>query len=76
MPDKSSDEALKGIVSLLHGMEVHTITYDNGLEFARHGLVNELLECERLLLQTLPFLGEGWCGELQRSGPTVFPQGV
>lgn len=46
MPDKSSDEALKGIVSLLHGMEVHTITYDNGLEFARHGLVNELLECE------------------------------
>lgn len=46
IPDKSSDEALKGIVSLLHGMEVHTITYDNGLEFSRHGLVNKLLECE------------------------------
>lgn len=46
MPDKSSAEALKGIVSLLHGKKVHTITYDNGLEFARHGLVNELLDCE------------------------------
>lgn len=46
MPDKSSDETLKGIVSLLRGKEVRTITYDNGLEFARHGLINELLGCE------------------------------
>lgn len=46
MPDKSSDGTLKGIVSLLRGMVVKTITYDNGLEFARHGLINELLRCE------------------------------
>ena len=46
MPDKSSDGTLKGIMSLLRGMEVRTITYDNGLEFARHGLINELLGCE------------------------------
>lgn len=46
MPDKSSDGTLKGIMNLLRGMEVRTITYDNGLEFARHGLINELLECE------------------------------
>lgn len=46
MPDKSGDGTLKGIMNLLRGMEVHTITYDNGLEFARHGLINDLLGCE------------------------------
>ena len=46
MPDKCSDGTFKGIVSQLLGMEVCTITYDNGLEFARHGLINELLGCE------------------------------
>lgn len=46
MPDKSSDGTLKGIMNLLRGREVLTITYDNGLEFAQHGLINELLECE------------------------------
>lgn len=46
MPDKSSDGTLKGIMNLLRGMEVRTITYDNGLEFAQHGLINELLGCE------------------------------
>ena len=46
MPDKSSVGTLKGIMTLLLGMEMHTITYDNGFEFARHGLINELLECE------------------------------
>lgn len=45
-PDKSSESCLKAIMSLLIDMKVHTITYDNGLEFARHGLINELLGCE------------------------------
>jgi IS30 family transposase len=46
LPDKSSAETMKAIVTVLHGLKVSTITYDNGLEFAMHGLVNELLECE------------------------------
>ena len=46
LPDKSSAETMKGIVTVLHGLKVTSITYDNGLEFARHELVNELLECE------------------------------
>lgn len=46
LPDKSSAETMKGIVTVLHGLKVRSITYDNGLEFARHELVNELLECE------------------------------
>ena len=46
LPDKSSSETLKGIVTVLYGLKVSSITYDNGLEFARHELVNKLLECE------------------------------
>jgi IS30 family transposase len=46
LPDKSSAETMKAIVTVLHGLKVSSITYDNGLEFAMHGLVNELLECE------------------------------
>ena len=46
LPDKSSSETMKGIVTVLHGLKVSSITYDNGLEFARHELVNKLLECE------------------------------
>ncbi len=46
LPDKSSAETMKGIVTVLHGLKVHSITYDNGLEFARHELVNELLDCD------------------------------
>lgn len=46
LPDKSSGETMKAIVTVLYGLKVSSITYDNGLEFARHELVNELLECE------------------------------
>ncbi len=46
LPDKSSAETMKAIVTVLYGLKVSSITYDNGLEFARHELVNELLECE------------------------------
>ena len=46
LPDKSSAETMKAIVTVLHGLKVNSITYDNGLEFAMHELVNELLECE------------------------------
>lgn len=46
LPDKSSAETMKAIVTVLYGLKVTSITYDNGLEFAMHELVNELLECE------------------------------
>ena len=46
LPDKSSAETMKGIVTVLNGLTVHSITYDNGLEFAMHGLVNKLLDCD------------------------------
>lgn len=46
LPDKSSSETSRGIVKLLLGLEVKTITYDNGLEFAQHEFVNDLLDCD------------------------------
>ena len=46
LPDKSSGETSRGIVKLLLGLKVKTITYDNGLEFAQHEFVNDLLDCD------------------------------
>lgn len=46
LPDKSSLETAVGIVAALEGHRVRSITYDNGLEFAMHGAVNELLGSE------------------------------
>ena len=46
LPDKCSAGTMNGIVTALNGLKVHSITYDNGLEFAMHEQVNELLECE------------------------------
>lgn len=46
LPNKSSGETMKGIVTVLQGLKVHSITYDNGLEFAMHELVNNLLDCD------------------------------
>jgi transposase, IS30 family len=43
LADKSSSETARGLVMTLKGFRVHTVTYDNGLEFALHGLVNDLL---------------------------------
>lgn len=46
LPDKCSSGTMEGIVTVLNGLKVNSITYDNGLEFAMHERVNELLECE------------------------------
>ena len=43
---KNSSETAIGLVMILRKFDVKTITYDNGLEFARHGFVNELLRSD------------------------------
>jgi IS30 family transposase len=43
---KNSSETAVGLVMILKEFDVKTITYDNGLEFARHGFINGLLGCE------------------------------
>ena len=46
LSDKSSRETSNGLLKLLKGLDVKTITYDNGLEFAKHELVNNMLGCD------------------------------
>ena len=43
LSSKESDPSAIGLITVLKEFEVHTITYDNGLEFSNHRFVNELL---------------------------------
>lgn len=46
LASKESGEVAIGIIMVLKKFDVKTITYDNGLEFAKHGFVNDLLGSE------------------------------
>lgn len=46
LESKGSVETAEGIVKLLQGYRVETLTYDNGLEFAGHLEVNAELGCQ------------------------------
>lgn len=46
LKDKKSEDVAVGIIMTLRNFNVKTITYDNGLEFAKHGFVNDLLGSE------------------------------
>ena len=41
--DKDATRTAKAIIKALKGYRVWTVTYDNGLEFAKHALVNKIL---------------------------------
>jgi len=43
LESKESGEVAVAMIMILKNFEVKTITYDNGLEFAKHGFVNDLL---------------------------------
>ncbi|MDA7931796.1 IS30 family transposase [Akkermansiaceae bacterium] len=43
---KESGKVAIAMIMTLKNFDVKTITYDNGLEFAKHGFVNDLLGCE------------------------------
>ena len=43
---KESDQVAIAIIMILKKFEVKTITYDNGLEFSKHGFVNDLVGSE------------------------------
>jgi IS30 family transposase len=43
LKSKDAESTAHAIIETLQGMRVHTITYDNGLEFAGHQLVSESL---------------------------------
>lgn len=43
LSSKSSTETADAVIAVLKAYRVHTITYDNGLEFAEHGRIEEAL---------------------------------
>ena len=75
LPDKSSAETLKGIVTVLYELRVDSITYDNGLEFAKHELVNELLECESYFCAPYRSWEEGGVENYNELVRQYFPKG-
>jgi IS30 family transposase len=46
LESKESRDVAIAMILILRNFEVKTITYDNGLEFAKHGFVNDLLGSE------------------------------
>ena len=45
MNDKTADEMVRAAGIALAGMYVRSITYDNGSENARHGIINKMIGC-------------------------------
>jgi IS30 family transposase len=43
LSSKSSTETANAVIAVLKAYRVHTITYDNGLEFTEHGRIKEAL---------------------------------
>ena len=46
MKNKSASEMLTAAVKTLKGIEVKTMTYDNGTENTKHEEINEILNCK------------------------------
>ena len=51
LENKGSEATASAIISLLAGLKVRTLTYDNGLEFSGHEQVNEALSAESYFCQ-------------------------
>jgi len=75
LPDKSSLETAAGIVAVLEGHKVRSITYDNGLEFAMHGAVNELLGCESFFCKPYSSWEKGGVENFNGLVRQYFPKG-
>jgi len=57
--ERRTKEAVKNmIIKLLMGFPVHTITCDNGKEFAAHEEISEVLEADTFFCSSLSFVGE------------------
>lgn len=76
LPDKSSRETSMAIVLILHGLVVHSITYDNGLEFAMHGFVNELLGSESYFCKPYRSWEKGGVENFNGLVRQYFPKGM
>ena len=76
LPDKSSLETAMGVVMTLRNHEVESITYDNGLEFAMHGFINDLLACESYFCKPYSSWEKGGVENFNGLVRQYFPKGT
>jgi len=75
LPDKTSAETARGIVKILKSFRVHTVTYDNGLEFSLHGHVNELLGSQSYFCKPYSSWEKGGVENFNGLARQYFPKG-
>jgi IS30 family transposase len=46
LPDRSADSLNKALIDALHGLPIHTITVDNGMEFAKFPVLEQELNTQ------------------------------
>jgi IS30 family transposase len=73
---KCSKETSLGIITILRGLAVKSITYDNGLEFALHGFVNRLLDCESFFCKPYRSWEKGGVENFNGLVRQYFPKGM
>jgi hypothetical protein len=69
-------EVSTAIITALHPHResAHILTYDNGKEFARRGLIDEILGSTGYFAHPLPLMGKEPKRKHQRPDPAIFPK--
>ncbi|NOX98839.1 MAG: IS30 family transposase [Verrucomicrobia bacterium] len=73
---KNSLATAKGIVKILSRHKVKSITYDNGLEFSKHALVNKLLGCQSYFCKPYSSWEKGGVENFNGLVRQYFPKGM
>lgn len=76
LDSKCSEGTSLGIIMILRGLAVESITYDNGLEFALHGFVNRLLDCKSFFCKPYRSWEKGGVENFNGLVRQYFPKGM
>ena len=78
VPNGEADTVMRAIVGALHPLQarVHTLTWDNGSEFAEHDLIDIALTGQKLLRHAVLIMATRLQRELQWTVPPVHTQGL
>lgn len=76
MKDKSASEMLGAVVKTLKGIEVKTMTYDNGTENTKHEEINEILNCKSFFCNAYHSWEKGSIENRNKILRQFFPKGT
>lgn len=76
MRDAKALTTHKALVKMFHGVKVHTITYDNGLENAMHEETNRILGCKSYFCKPYHSWEKGSIENRNRAIRKFFPKGT